>query len=479
VTVVDIHCHTFNADDLPARGFIRRTRFDDSRIGELVGVLADRLVQGQAPGYQAEKDELDRLLAVEAFTEAHEATPVRVDPVDRFDADVDAAYASIEISDPELLYEVGTLLAEAAVTGEPGAEEGVWDWVTGARRAVRWVKLFGASRLQNTLLLVRNFDDEIDLYTPLVVDMDMGLHDRAETRIREQIELHEKISRLSMLGRLPGVVRARIHPFVGFDPRREVRDRMAGEVETALDVIKLAVATYGFVGVKLYPPMGFKPVGNTKTRDMTAAVAGQVDDVLRELYAWCMAEDVPITVHCNRSNEAHDDYLEFSHPELWAKVLDEFPRLRLNLGHFGGANRDEGRSGWPIQIAALATSEHPHLVADVGNHKIYDATLRNQYLALLRRLFDSIPTAGMADRVMFGSDWYMVAIHPEHDRFLETYRSAWLAKFGEESTESFLGGAALQFLGFDDPQAGSTRRLRARYKQYAPDRIPAWLAGTD
>lgn len=474
MTIVDIHCHTFNADDLPARGFIRRTRFDDSRIGDLVGVLADRLVQGKAPGYQAEKDELDRLLAAEAFTDAHEATPVRVNPMDRFDAEVDAAYESVEISEPQLLQELGTLMADEAAAGQPGAE-GVGDWVRGARRAVRWVKLFGASRLQNTLLLVRNFGDEIDLYTPLVVDMDMGLYDRANTRIREQVELHEKISRLSMLGRLPGVTRARIHPFVGFDPRREARDRLAGEVETALDVVKLAVEAYGFVGVKLYPPMGFKPLGNTATRDMTALVAAMVDEALHELYAWCAAEDVPITVHCNRSNEAHDDYLEFSHPELWGEVLDAFPQLRLNLGHFGGASGQA--SGWPTRIAELATREHPHLFADVGNHKIYDANLRAAYLNLLRRMFVSAGSAGMADRVMFGSDWYMVAIYPEADRFLKTYRSAWSTEFGEESTRSFLGGAALRFLGFDDPEARTTRRLRRRYQQYAPDRMPSWLQG--
>jgi predicted TIM-barrel fold metal-dependent hydrolase len=473
MTVVDVHCHTFNADDLPARGFIRRTRFDDSRIGELVGVLADRLVQGRAPGYQAENDELDRFLAADPFTEAHEATPVRVNPADRFDAEVDAAYESVEISEPQLLQEVGTLMADAA--GRPA--EGVGDWVRGARRAVRWVKLFGASRLQNTLLLVRNFGDGIDLYTPLVVDLDMGLYDRSNTRIREQVVLHEKISRLSMLGRFPGVTRARIHPFVGFDPRREVRDRLVGEVETALDVVKLAVEAYGFVGVKLYPPMGFKPLGNTATRDMTALVAARVDEVLHELYAWCAAEDVPITVHCNRSNEAHCDYLEFSHPEFWGKVLDAFPQLRLNLGHFGGAS---GRAnGWPTRIAELATPEHPYLFADVGNHKIYDANLRTAYLSLLRGMFASAGSAGMADRVMFGSDWYMVAIYPEAERFLETYRSAWSAEFGEDSTRSFLGGAALRFLGFDNPETGGTQRLRARYERYAPDRIPSWLPSAD
>src|SRR5439155_20874758 len=128
--------------------------------------------------------------------------------------------------------------------------------------------------------------------------------------IREQVELHEKVSRLSMLGRL-GYGTARVHPFVGFDPRRELVSRKRADLKGALALAKEAVQEYGFIGVKLYPPMGFRPLGNGATAEMTAEDAYRVDGILDELYTWCEAEQVPVTAHCNPSNEAAEEYRDF------------------------------------------------------------------------------------------------------------------------------------------------------------------------
>lgn len=118
----------------------------------------------------------------------------------------------------------------------------------------------------------------------------------------------------------------------------------------------------GFYGFKLYCPNGYSPT----------------DPALMALYEYCERHGVPLTAHCSgggfasfspsitvhghvyRNGEVvpHDGVLEFrhyrltdklrvkekaellNHPRLWEKVMEAFPRLRLNLAHFGC--QDEG-----------------------------------------------------------------------------------------------------------------------------------------
>jgi predicted TIM-barrel fold metal-dependent hydrolase len=475
--VVDIHCHVFNADDVPVRGFVQRVGFRDSTLGTSLGQLVDMLIQGTAPGYQVERARLDALLIDRGLEATFEMAPVglpETDPSSALETEVDAAIAEVQGRDPTLLPRVAAGVA-ASEDGAPTEVvlEGFADWPGAARRAVRWVTLLGKSRLDLTRLLIASHDDAVDLYCPMLVDLGSGLGDEPPTTMRQQVELLEKISRLSMLGRLPGRSRARVHPFVGFDPRRQVKAELAGDLETPLDVVKDAVERYGFVGVKLYPPMGWRPIGNRSGLDLTEEGATHVDNVLATFYAWCQEEHVPLTAHCNDSNYAHPSYRGCARPEGWVEVLDRFPDLHINLGHFGGARRGEKADGWPWTIARAADGRH--LYADVGNHHTDDQRLMDEYLAMLARMFDSADTAAMRDRVMFGSDWFMVALHEGHDRFLETYRVAFERRFGSDATAGFMGGNAVHFLGFDDPHNRNAQRLRSRYERFAPQQMPAWL----
>ena len=487
-TVVDIHCHTFNGDDLPVRGFVRGVHLEDQPLGDAVAGLVDRLVQAKAPGYEEELRRLDALLRAGGTDDA--AVPganeslgsdalVDAAVVSDLEARVEAELRELSASDPYLLEAAAAEMEEAA-EGTLVESEGIGDWGPAAVRAARWAVLYASHRLDNTVHLVRQFGDEVDLFTPLLVDLELGLNDRAKTSVLQQVELQERISRLSMLGRLPGVRRARVHPFVGFDPRREVLSARRGDPFGALDVVKLAVERYGFVGVKVYPPMGFRPLNNdTKPGGPPGQVGAAVDDALREFYAWCLAEDVPVTAHCNISNGARDAYNAFSDPEDWGAVLAEFPGLHLNLGHFGGV-RALTPDSWPWQIALLAGEGEDapgrNLYADVGNHRTDEAEF-GTFIEELGQLFAAEETRTMANRLMYGSDWYMLAILPNLDAFLGDYRDAYAGAFGEGATEEFLGRRALSFLGFDDPRNKNCARLRARYERYAPARVPDWLAG--
>jgi len=488
-TVVDIHCHNFNGDDLPVRGFVGHIHMEGKRLGGAIASLVDRVVQAKAPGYAEELRQLDALLAgasgadstaANAGNEARGTGAPLVDDavVPDLDARVEAELRELAATDPYLLEAAAAEMEEAAAdTLMP--EEAFTDFGPAAVRAGRWAALFASARLDNTVHLVRQFGDEVDLFTPMLVDLEFGLNDKAKTSVLEQVELQERISRLSMLGRLPGVRRARVHPFVGFDPRREVLSQRRGDPLGAFDVIRLAVERYGFVGVKLYPPMGFRPLNNASKPNGPPGQDGTaVDEVLREFYAWCLAEDVPVTAHCNISNGARDAYDSFSDPDDWSTVLSEFPGLHLNLGHFGGM-RNPALGTWPRKIAALAGegAEAPgrSLFADVGNHRT-DKDEFPAYMAELETLFSADTTKAMANRLMYGSDWYMLAILPNLKDFMSDYREAYSSQFEDQAAQDFMGSRALSFLGLDDSENRNCARLRARYARYAPDRVPEWIA---
>ncbi|TCO42563.1 amidohydrolase family protein [Kribbella antiqua] len=486
--VVDVHCHVFNADDLPVRGFVQRLHLHTPALGPLLATLIDRVVQGAAPGYAEDMARIRRLLATGGETVADVLGPATfgaaagLESVGGLESQTDVAFDDLLAQDPIFVRRLSSSLetelrrtGTGTDAGAPSAE-GWTDRLADARRAVRWAKLFGLSRLDLAAELVRNSSAQVDLFCPLLVDLDTGLGDRAKTTLRQQVELFEGISSLSMLGRLPGVDNARLHPFIGFDPRRQVNAVLAGLAETPFDVVKSAVLEHGFVGVKVYPPMGWLPLGNTATIDMTATEAVLVDSELRKFYDWCQTEQVPITAHANRSNYADDSFKDFAGPVGWTAALREFPGLRVNLGHFGGARANEPASGWPWRMAKLAVANE-HVYADVGNHRIDDTGIARAYFAMLGEMMAATAkTAPMTDRLMFGSDWFMQALLPAHDQFLDSYRSQYRKAFGVAATKRFLGRNALRFLGFDDPGNRNAMRLRQRYQLLAPDRIPDWLA---
>jgi predicted TIM-barrel fold metal-dependent hydrolase len=478
VTVVDVHCHTFNADDIPVKGFFQHVELHDARLGSALASVLDSLTQGAAPGYATDLARVDAILGPSSALES--AAAFQPQSQEQFESEVDAAVRDLQARSPATVDRIGTLMAEAEAD-DPGAavgEEGIGDTVAAARRGIRWVKMFARSRLDQTADLVRTFDDEVDLFIPLLVDLGTGLGDQAKTSNREQMVLYEKISRLSMMGQLPGQGKAHFHFFIGFDPLRELRARQVGDIETPLDLVKTAVGTYGFVGVKVYPPMGWRPSSNEAWGPINTTEAAMLDRIVIDLAAWCADDDVPITAHGNASNYADPHYEQggYGSPAQWRAVLERCPSLHLNLGHFGGARLNETPEGWPWQIAK-AMHDFPGLYADVGNHRIDNEALVEAYFAMLLAMREDTSTAVVTERLMFGTDWFMEAIHPQPGRFLQSYRAAYDQHLGDAAaTARFMGENALCFLGFDDPDNQNGARLRARYDRFAPGAAPAWLA---
>lgn len=137
-----------------------------------------------------------------------------------------------------------------------------------------------------------------------------------------------------------------------FDPLRHaffVQRKKAGLAVglSPLEIVQRAIDN-GFIGVKLYPPMGFRPFNNNHiplpsyVTDREKGLGGDagiaIHAALYELYAWCESKQVPIMAHANNSNESHSAYGARASPDNWRKLIESnrYRNLRINLGHFGG-----------------------------------------------------------------------------------------------------------------------------------------------
>lgn len=253
----------------------------------------------------------------------------------------------------------------------------------------------------------------VALFTPSLVDFDYFLG--APFILNRQMRGHEPVAsiqferkmgqatvqaslqhRVAALAQIAAAFPGELHPFVPFCPWRQVDDearKVAGD-KTALGLVRDAILNRGFIGVKLYPPMGFRPMNN-KGLDADARNDGPdtvfpphfvkhsgpgkrfpysrnfgslLDSALSKLYDLCVEHDVPIMAHCAYSRPAWAVDLqgtttsEFAAPLYWNEVLKEsrWEKLRLNLSHFA-----HGRREWRWDIGILM-DRYPNVYADLS-----------------------------------------------------------------------------------------------------------------
>jgi hypothetical protein len=94
------------------------------------------------------------------------------------------------------------------------------------------------------------------------------------------------------------------------------------------------------------------------------------------------------------------------------------------------------------------------------------------HFSVLGQMADHIPQ--VTRQLMFGTDWYMLAVNPGTSDFASTYRRLFRTKFGDDQAADFMGRNALRFLGFASASDPNGKRLRRRYADLGAAR-PAWL----
>lgn len=497
---VDIHAHVFNGRDVPAAGFVEQVILRDPHRpvepgvtpeGALVRLLALILFSGtrDAAAELAAIRSGGAALALAAPPEAIERQDERnvAAALARFRAEAAGAPDALRAGPSEEERLLGAIYRDTGLVPDPRAlvapaaearrlaeriyrrDDGRYLHRSPLLQTIRWAGLLTRDRRDVVAELVRLYGatDQIRAFSPSLVDFSYWLpNDQPVSDLADQVEVMAEIAR-----RRRDVV---LLNFVPYCPLRAALASRDGGPHP-LDLVEHAVFERGFAGVKLYPPIGFRPTGNT-TPDVGHVVAnppdgGALDDELERLYAWCVDRDVPIKTHANNSIAATVCSGLYASPEAWRPVLEERPTLRLNLAHFGGFEESAGVGGrcndpsgrdWEAVIADMLP-RYPNLYFDLGYWTEVadpDSPEKARVTGLMSDLIDRQPL--VAARMMYGSDWSMIGREPAHPVYLfETIRALdGLLGGDRDRLAAVMGGNARRFLGLDG-DTPARRRLAA------------------
>ena len=263
----------------------------------------------------------------------------------------------------------------------------------------------------------------------------------------------------------------RVYPFFSIDPRREdeFEHGVLGEIKKHVGRGK------PFTGLKLYTGLGYSPT-NPVLYDNSEG---------QSVYGWCQRNRIPITVHCGCSGFSHaldknvihgdifypeagevipmkdlyddmilkykhgifsfDDMvierqLYLNHPKLWRKVLEKYPRLRINFAHMGGSNQvakyaaGMGTGYWTKQILDLV-NDYRNTYTDLS----YMTPSQNPEFNI-EILYNNIYTKlspKVQKKILWGSDFYMLDLdEPDLSRYLEQFKKAFGSDFSRISYEN-------------------------------------------
>ena len=156
-------------------------------------------------------------------------------------------------------------------------------------------------------------------------------------------------------------------------------------------------------------------------------LGARLDAQLRELFKWCQAEDVPIMAHTGSSNGVIREFEELTAATYWRQALDEFPRLRLNFGHFGGSSPVLDGTTRTKRFMALmgmgAGSKGSNAFADAG-YFVEVMKEEPKLRAVVKQLYEEIAApahAPLSTRFMYGTDWEMTLTEGTVNPYLEEF----------------------------------------------------------
>ena len=219
-------------------------------------------------------------------------------------------------------------------------------------------------------------------------------------------------------------------PFVAVDPRRT----------DIFDIVKKCFEEDGFAGVKIYPPLGYLPY----------------DAGLTKIYDYCVKYGKPVISHVShgpvyyrgdiddgmisksrinkdifRSLYKDNPWSYFTHPLHYEVLANDFPTLRIDMAHFGGEdewklylndswhlndpNPELERQSW-FSIILKLIKKYPNLYTDVAYTLCDPAYQPLLHTVLQDRL--------ARDKILFGSDYYMVQTDASERAFALDLRAA-------------------------------------------------------
>ena len=459
---IDVHTHVFNLRSIPARGVLRRWNVPDI-LARAAAKLFLSLVQDD-PG-------LSRVLAATSGTEIMAMPPG--DVISRIAAeappeillDEDFRNGLLYIEQADVAQVVSRAMARGGVTAEAARATALgmsphhslaalnlamldrqarFDLITLLLQKLQKIIEGGAGAIRFLYLLTRSEAHILDTYRA-TYQIDLNVH------LMMDLELHylpdppvydfvaQQIPRMRELANQSG---GRLVVFAAFDPYREKCQEI---IESAIEK--------GCIGVKFYPPSGYRPSGN-KDGTYDGPPAWQLDARNDKLFEFCANNSVPVFTHCTPSGfTAAPGYGEFADPKYWAPVLAKYPTLILGFGHSGGAE------GWfaPLGSDGDGTFENSFAGGCFALMKTYD----NVYLdfGYLDDVFDAahlerirariasmvISTPKLGERFMYGSDWHMLYKEAKSDKYLDAFEQVFTGDL-EQYRDRFFGQNAARYL---------------------------------
>lgn len=251
----------------------------------------------------------------------------------------------------------------------------------------------------------------------------------------------------------------RIFPFVGVSSLRKEH----------FEILQTAVNEMGFVGVKIYPSMGFK----IDSKDMV------------EVFEYCIEMQLPVLLHSNQSGffrkKQHRDYCN---PQHWRSLFEEHPQLRelkVCFGHFGGGgallHHPLQEDSWAADICRLM-EEFPGVYADFSFHTdpMESQEAQASYLANVEEMLGH---ATHGRRILFGTDAWLVRLRLSCEAYWRYFNSklgdAAFTRIAEENPRRFLGLGAAD--GSEEMAANMVRHLDylAANRRWVGAVPPAWV----
>jgi len=460
---VDVHCHVFNSWDVPVRQFIKLVYLEKFPGGHLADSLVDFLeliMRFDAPTTGEEIDEL----------KGARFSLNRLKPHGTNDHNLRAVAHALEQmwnrsseNREWVQQQLRNHWRKPRISLTPAHFKRAAQYLMGRKGfdLFTWIKfalIYTKPRWEITEQLVSlsaTQEKEVVLYTPAMLDIGFPLNQGDTSDLREQVKL------MSLISQMKGWNCA-VHAFVAFDPFRSKSD------PTVLDTVMNAVQSKGAIGVKIYPPMGFKPCGNYDS---------ELNRQMKRFLDFCLNKDVPIMAHCCFSQFVTPTQGACAAPEAWHTFLKDHKALRLNLGHCGGPwdidpNQLTSTIWTKTVIELLGCGDYPNLYADVADDSfiLEPGSARNRTMMKKLRGFLNA-NAYAKTRLLYGSDWSLLARESGTSKYYERMKTDFCQgryglDFTDDQTRGFLGGNALRFLGLAKNPNGSKPKNRVRLENF-------------
>lgn len=237
--------------------------------------------------------------------------------------------------------------------------------------------------------------------------------------------------------------------FVAHNPRRKKH----------MSLIKMAIEQKGFTGIKFYPPLGYRPIENDKSKVGIPDVkyGKKVEKRVTEMFRYAVSNDIPVFTHCTPSGfEAISGKTgKNSDPKFWKTLLEkkEFSNLRLCLGHAGGTEGwfSKTKEGFENSYAKTVYDlcvNYKNVYCEVGFlEDVHNPKLVPYFIERLKNMFkNDNGLYKFSCKIKYGSDYHILFNHGIENGYDLEYRTIFKEDGLKEYAEKFFYKNAEKYL---------------------------------